>query len=423
MKRLFAITAAVFCGATIAAAQDMTSSTAKEIIPVVRLADDINVKFGGFIRAEYYIDSREIVGAVDDLFGFFPEPKLPGADGRDLNAVTRQYFSTQASRFSALLAGPGFLNAKSSAYFEYDFTGGATIGLRLRHAWVKLNWEKSELLAGKTWNPLAEMPFPSVAGLHTGIPFRPFGRADQVRFTYKPTDHISILVAGVYQSEHKSVLETSASGDIRSNPIPDMHLQVHYKSAGFSAGILSEYKIVRPATQTTGTLGTFRTLETVSSYALGAYADYKVNLFNVKGGAIYGLNLSELFQQGGYAVKTQDAATGKRTYTPSASTSYWLNVTYGKKWMAGLFGGYVKNLGFSDAPLAGGEFFGRWQNTDYIYRIAPSLKYSYRQWTFHAEVDYNVAAYGTIDYANKGKVKDAKEVSGVRGIFATTFYF
>ncbi len=424
MKRIITLSSILLLQTNVLlTAQEQTSETAKELIPTVKFNDHIKVKFGGFVRAEYYVDSRTVKGAVDDLFGFFPENKVYDPDGNDLNAVARQNLSTQATRFSALATGPTFLNAQSSAYFEYDFTGGNTVNLRLRHAWAKLNWEKAELLVGKTWNPLADISFPAVGGLHTGIPFRPFGRGDQVRFTYKPIQNIHILLGGVFQSEHKNELEASAAGNVRANPIPDLHLQLHYKTPNFSAGLLSEFKVIRPATQTTGTNGTYKTSETVSSYALGAYADYKYDLFQVKGSVIYGQNLSELFQQGGYAVKSINAETGKRTYTPSNSTSYWINATYGKQWIVGLFGGYQKNLGFKDNLVSDGDFFGRWQNVDHIYRIAPSIKYVYKQWAFQAELDYNVAAYGNIDYADKGKVKDAKEVSGVRGLFATTFFF
>lgn len=423
MKKISLISIITFLSSTFIYAQETTSTTAKEIVPVVKLSNDISVKFGGFVRAEYYIDSREIVGAVDDLFGFFPENKKLDADGNDLNAVIRQNLSTQATRFNALFSGPSVFNAKSTAFFEYDFTGGNTVNLRLRHAWAKLNWKKVDVLIGKTWNPLAETPFPSVVGLHTGIPFRPFGRGDQIRVTFKPTEQFNILVAGVYQSEHKSTLEASAASDIRANPTPDFHLQFHYKTPAFSAGILSEFKTIKPATQTSGNDGVFKTSETLSSYSLGAYAEYKNGLFNVKGSSIYGQNLSELFQQGGYAVKSEDSRTGKRTYTPSQSISSWVNLIYGKQWQVGLFGGHQKNLGFKDNIVDNGAFFGRWQNVDHIYRIAPSLKYSYKQWTFHAELDYDIAAYGTVDYADKGKVKNADEISGVRGIFATTFFF
>ena len=55
------------------ASQDVFSETAKSLIPTVKAGNDIKLKIGGFFRAEYYVDSREIVGACDDLFGFFPE--------------------------------------------------------------------------------------------------------------------------------------------------------------------------------------------------------------------------------------------------------------------------------------------------------------------------------------------------------------
>ena len=404
-------------------AQDITSQTAKEIIPAIRFGNNISVKFGGFVRAEYYVDSREMVGAVEDLFGFFPENNQYGADGKDLNDVVRQNISTQATRFNTLLTGPDFLKAKSTAFIEYDFSGGGNVNLRLRQAWIKLNWQRAEILIGKTWNPLSEIPFPSVAGLHTGIPFRPFGRGDQLRFTFNLSQKLSLLLAGEYQSEHKSPIESNAASDVRSNPIPELHFQIRYKSKSFSSGIISEYKTVRPATKTTGTLGTFKTTQTISSYALGLYWDYRISLFNIKGSALYAQNLSELFQQGGYAVKTLNTETGARTYSPSESVSGWVNLVYGRKWQVALFGGYQKNLGFTDNILSDGAFFGRWQNVAYIYRIAPSIKYSYKQWQFQLEADYDVAAYGTVDYADKGKVRNAEEVAGVRGIFATTFFF
>ena len=428
--------------------QNTEIKEASPLIPVVKLSDNVQVKFGGFIRAEYYFDSRETVGAVDDLFSFFPEnEKKDAISGDDLNAISRSNLSTQATRFNALFTGPDIWKAKSSAFFEFDFSGGAgtqastgatnPVGLRLRHAWTKLSWTKSEILIGKTWNPLAETIFPAVVGLHTGIPFRPFGRGEQLRFTWKPSSKINVLVAALYQTEHKSTVYTDASGttvagsnDIRSNPIPDLHLQIHFKTPSVFAGIISEYKVVRPATQTTGTGGgVYNTDATVSSYALGAFADYKKDNFGVKASALYGQNLSELFQQGGYAVKSYDSATGAKTYTPSNSVSYWVNLSYGTKLVFGLFGGYQKNLGFNDNILAASAagnaatFLGRWQNVDHIYRIAPSLKYSIGRLVFSAEADYNVAAYGRVDYSDKGKVKESKEISGVRGIFATTFLF
>lgn len=404
-------------------AQQTESTTAKALVPQIKFKDYISVQFGGFVRAEYYIDNREMVSALDGLFAFFPENKNPGADGKDLTKVMQQNLSTQATRFTTHIVGPEFLKARSSAYFEYDFTGGNTINFRLRQAWVKLNWEKAGILLGKTWNPFSETPFPNVVGLHTGVPFRPFNRADQLRLTFNPTQNLTFLLAGVFQTEHKSKYDPSLSGDTRANPIPELHFQIRYASENFSAGIMSEFKGLKPALRTTGTLGTFLAEEKLYTYAFSAYASATMSLFNVRIGGVYGQNLSEYFLQGGYAVKTLNEETGARTYTPSNSATAWVNLNYGKKWVIGIFGGIQKNLGFCSNPLEGGDFFGRWQNVDHIYRIAPSLSYNIRQWSFQAELDYNIAGYGKVDYSDKGKVKDVEDIAGIRGIFATTFYF
>ena len=434
-KTVFLVASLIGC-LFFAQAQDNVS-TEKPLIPVVTLSKDVNVKFGGFMRAEYYVDSKEMVGALDDLFGFFPEKPVYDTNGKDINNVVRHNFSTQATRFNALFTGPSVFNAKSSAFFEFDFTGGNSVNLRYRHAYGQLSWAKTDVLFGKSWNPLAAIHFPSVLGLHTAIPFRPFGRGDQVRVTYRLTDKISILGAALIQTEHRSTLETSAATDVRANPIPDMHLQLFHKTNNLMLGLLSEYKITRPATYTEGA-GTpkpkYITKETVSSFSLGGIMDYKKDLFNAKASVLYGQNLSELHIAGGYATTSIDATTGHRTYSPSNSVSSWLNFTYGKKWIAGVFGGYHKNLGYHTPILAPTlddngvtiktpTLFGRWQNIDHIYRASTSLTYKIERWVFGAEVDYNVAAYGEVDYGKKGKIKNATETSNIRGVLSATFIF
>ena len=110
--------------------------------------------------------------------------------------------------------------------------------------------------------------------------------------------------------------------DVRSNPIPEFHLQLRFKGKHFNAGILGELKTIRPATQTTPDgVNYYNTNETLTSYALGAYGEYKVQKFKAKAGVTYGQNLSEYFMQGGYAVKSIDEQTGKREYTSSNGIS------------------------------------------------------------------------------------------------------
>ena len=181
---------------------------------------------------------------------------------------------------------------------------------------------------------------------------------------------------------------------------------------------------MRPATKVANVEGdVYKTDEKVNSYALGYYLQVVRGNIGFKTGGVYGENLSEYFQQGGYAVKSIDERTGRRTYSTSKVTSYWLNLSYGKKWLPNLFIGYTKNLGFNDNILEGGKFYGRWQNVDHIFRVSPSLKFSHKQWTIQAELDYDLVGYGSIDYADHGKVKDTHDVSAIRGLLATTFFF
>ena len=48
-----------------------------------------------------------------------------------------------------------------------------------------MNWVNQELLIGQTWHPLfTEECFPTVINFNTGIPFQPFNRSPQIRYTY-----------------------------------------------------------------------------------------------------------------------------------------------------------------------------------------------------------------------------------------------
>ena len=410
--------------------QAQETQATKSLIPAVRVADNVQLKIGGFIRTEYLFDSRQPIAAVNDLVGFFPAAKLENADGKDLNAVPRSSLSSKGTRVNLGLTGPDVLNAKSNAFFEIDFTGqdNQAVNIRFRHAWIKLNWEKAELLLGKTWNPLGETPAPGVAGLAGAAPYRPFGRSEQVRLVLKPAPTFHIWLAGVYKTEH--AFNTDITGavtpaDIKNSIIPELHLQLRYVSPNFSAGLVSAYKNIRPALSVNGLLAE----NTLSSYALGGFIDFKADQFNAKAGATFGQNLGEYFMLGGYGVSKVDA-NGIPTYTPLGIAAYWAFLSYtGKNWTPGLFFGYTQNNGLGDkietatpnvipcGPIAAVAF-----GVANAYRIAPSLKYSVGRLAFQAELEYNVAAYAT-EADDKLKPTKSTNVSGVRFLLATSFFF
>ncbi|MDZ7776322.1 MAG: hypothetical protein U5L09_12355 [Bacteroidales bacterium] len=56
--------------------------------------------------------------------------------------------------------------------------------------------------------------------------------------------------------------------------------------------------------------------------------------------------------------------------------------------------------------------YGRGNNIDVTYRIAPRLTYKVHKFLVMAEVSYNATAYGTI--RDDGTVTDTEEASGIR---------
>ena len=60
--------------------------------------------------------------------------------------------------------------------------------VRLRHAYLNLDWGTSALLLGQTWHPLYGDVAPQILNLNMGAPFQPFSRAPQIRYRYKTGD-------------------------------------------------------------------------------------------------------------------------------------------------------------------------------------------------------------------------------------------
>ncbi len=404
----------------------------------VKLGENVSVKFGGFARADYYLDTRKGKEAVDGLFYLWPEAVKEDADGKDMNALVNNNLSATATRFTALFSGPEALKAKTSGYFEFDFTAGNSGYVLFRQAWVKLDWPKSSLLIGRNWHPLQGPVVPSTVSLNYGTPFNIFCRGEQIRYTHK-IGTITILAATFWQAGHASFGPNITNGDpeqslrfLRNAVLPDLNLQLHYANGNFTTGLMGHYKKLKPREYTSGTVTvngapvkkTYKTNETVGSFALATFGQYKTGKFVAKGNVMYGQNLAEMMMPGGYARLTYDAATGKETYSVSSAITSWLNLTYGEKVRWGIYGGYQKNLGYMDVldPNVA-KFYGRSPEIASVWRLAPSITYTAGRMLFQFEGEITTASYGTINYAKKGKVEDAKGVTNYRLGLSTSFLF
>ncbi|MCK5065858.1 MAG: hypothetical protein KAR16_00400, partial [Bacteroidales bacterium] len=196
---------------------------------------EFGIKLSGFIKSDFFWDSRQTISAREGHFMLWPDPVELDNNGNDLNGKSSFNFLSIQSRFTIGLKGPDAFGAKTSGLLEGDFFAQASDNInlfRLRHAFVKLNWEHLEIMAGQFWNPLfVTSCFPGTVSFNTGTPLQSFARNPQLRFTYK-TGGLSIIAAALSQRDYATVGESGGNTSyLRNSAIPDMHLQLHFGTA------------------------------------------------------------------------------------------------------------------------------------------------------------------------------------------------
>ena len=390
-------------------------------------------RWTGFVKTDYWIDSRTVVAAREDLFLLFPAHVKPDANGKDIHGDPVFNFSAITSRLATHIAGPDAFGAKVTGFIEADFSGvtNADInGFRLRHAYMKLQWERWGLMLGQWWHPMfATAVVPTVVSLNTGAPFQPFIRNPQATLTYDH-GHSRWLFSAIAQRDNASDGPDGPSpAYIRNATLPNVHLQWYRTKDGFTAGLAADYKVIRPRTQLSiyDPTETYYTSTTLGTYAFMAYGRYHFDKLDIKAKTIYGQNLSEHLMMGGYA-ESFSIENGVYEYTPLNHLAAWANVLYGDRVLAGLFFGYGKNLGASSYVKADGEngkapvtYYGRGHDIAYLYRVAPSLTFNSGRLAFCTELEYTAAAYGTPDA--KGSVQDHTETGNWRLLFTALYFF
>jgi hypothetical protein len=111
---------------------------------------NFSYKFYGQVRGDLFYNSRANAEIVDGLFHLYPKDVALDADGKDLNASPNGSFYLLYSRLGIDVQGPKVGSAKTSLKLEADFRGSGSnwAVLRIRHAYVNLDWGKSAVLIG-----------------------------------------------------------------------------------------------------------------------------------------------------------------------------------------------------------------------------------------------------------------------------------
>lgn len=404
-------------------AQTATAKTADN-------AANWGVTLYGFIRHDMTYDSHQMVSSREGQFDLYAKDKLLDANGVDINAAPTFQMLAISSRVGGSIIGPKAFGAKTSAILEAEFFGnfdGGINELRLRHAWIKLDWAKTQLAFGQYWHPMFVTDCsPGVINFNTGAPFQPFSRSPQVRLTQK-LDHgnkLSLVMALIAQRDFASTAPTgyAATDPFRNAAIPNMHVQLQYKDAHVVTGVGIDYKSLRPRLNS----GTPNVVshEMVNSAAFIAYLKVKTTPVVFKAEAVMGSNLTDLVMLGGYLGNV--ATTGAvETYQPTQVKSYWFDVSgTGKKVVPGLFVGYTSNDGASDnATAAYGRGIGvSGRGIKNIFRASPRVEVISGKFKVGTEIEYTSTQYGT-DGPDSKITGSTDKLNNTRVLLTTTLSF
>ncbi len=436
----------------------------------------LDIKFSGYVKTENLIDTRQVIGVRQDHLSLFPAPPVRDVNDCDINSHAQFHILAIQTRLRTDITGPEVWRAKPSSKVEVDFFGpfvlnnviDAQVGFQssinsvlLRHAYIKLDWERWAILLGQYWHPLV----PPEAASHDSVtfmaaPFEPIGRHPQLRFTIYPSSRAEIILAAMSQVDFRSNGPFGfASKYQRTAILPNLHAQsrIFWKDHVF--GLALDYKRLVPRLVTTGSLGAFKTKEAVNSVSAMGYI--KLDFPRVSWGnkLTYASNLTDQVMLGGYAVTKRDAKTGKEKYTPIRSVAF-LSDFYlkGAYIEPGIIIGALKNIGAREKlfdlstvneNITGNNRFiiygngsnifdpklpnpdivpgikanppQRLNTIDYMITISPRIKWYYKSFAVGLEAEYLRAAYGNL--TNKGKVECAQPVDNIRVTFAMYYYF
>jgi hypothetical protein len=330
------------------------------------------------------------------------------------------------TRLGLDLKGPKIGNANTTAKIEFDFRGsGSTLSVvRLRHAYFNLNWGKSSVLVGQTWNPLYGDVAPQILNLNMGSPFQPFGRAPQVRYRFN-NSALQLTAAAVWQSQYLSNGPDGKSNKyIKNSCIPEFYFGADYKTSNFIIGAGVDVLSLVPRTQSTvttedGTALTYKVDERITTISGEVHMKYTSPLWYIAAKSVLGSNLTQTSMLGGYGVKSVDEVTGEQKYSPNRNSSSWVNVVYGKKWKGGVFFGYMKNLGTDDAVS---KMYGTGTNVDQLISGSAEITYNIPHWKIGVEYNYTSAYYGDLNPSN-GKIINTHSVGNNRIVASVLYTF
>lgn len=447
MKKKMLLTACALATVVMLSAQEKPAEKAKPEAP-----KKVRVTPYGFVRNYFNYDSRNTYTSNGGEYNMVPydekwnasQEKCDelGIERADLNATPQAHLLALTTRIGLNLEGPALLGAQSSGKIEADFGGFGTNNtvLRIRHAYMKLNWDneqdlKQELLLGQAWHPLSGDIMPEVLGMAAGAPFRAHSRTPQLRYIFTH-GKVGFTAAALYQLQYMyngpsfdtkggEWSSTNSTSFANTAIVPELFLGVQYRTEHIYTQLGSTCQTLRPRyfgyTKVDDKWYAYPVEEQLTTFTPTFYFQYTDGLFSTKFRTTLAQNTSQVNQLNGYAV-TAVNPDGSWSYAPLKATISYVDFAYGKKYRANLFLGYMQNLG-ADTDLynfgtdgktkyqiymKGGENFTKLNS---VFRVAPSLSYNLSHFNFGIEYEWTACTYG--DQAQNGSIIDNENLHTV----------
>ncbi len=385
-----------------------TSVIAVDITPKIKLY--------GFVRNDFYFNSRVNEESTDGLYNFYPKPAKM-MSGIDENEIPNSEMLSAYTRIGLDITGEEIQGFQVSAKIETDFAGTSTnyYLMRIRQAYLHLSKENTQLLVGQTWHPLFSSMIPSMVSINTGTPFQPFNRSPQLSLTQKLNNLWTFRASAIYQNQYTSTGPIGYSSSyLKQSILPNLYTSIEYKKNASSIGLAIDYKRIKP-------LDTY-----LNSASVMLYGCYTKGKMQVKAKSILGENLADQIMTGGYALaKTVDF--GKVEYTNLNTLHQWVNFTYGQKLQVGIFAGSAIHLGANKELDESVTVYGRGyypsgdEMISHLWRIAPFIIKNMGNLKIGAEYNFTRANYGQL--LSSGNIEYTYNVDNHRiiGVFMYQF--
>ena len=361
-------------------------------------------KLYGFIRNYMVADSRAVNAGTEDLYFYMPKG-VSMKDGYDQNAGFNWRFVSLTTRLGLDVSGYKWGTMGVSGKVEADFynLSGSVPVLRLRQAFMKLNWDNSpvSLTIGQSWHPMAA-DMPHMTNLETGAPFNPFNRSPQFTADVKLNDKLTLTASVLYLNHYLPTGPNGKSKDYYKYGLPEFYLGVGYKGskvlakAGVDMVNMRPYRTITPAGKSSA-VEAKGLLTTISPFVFFQYAN---GLFQLRAKSILAQAGEHLNLLSGYGVHSMDIF-GSISYTPMQDWASFVSFQYGKKTQFMCMLGYMKQLGTTKTLMDNSV----WMNNSAderiqeAFRATPTLAWNLGKFTVSLEYNLTAAkfAYGIRD--------------------------